>query len=836
MSLNNLGLGFLFSAKDLASGVMGKVKDSLHEVGGESETMKASMSSAFKEFGIGAGLMAAGAAGFAMLAPAIQESKDLSKAIALVATEADLAIFPQEKMREVSEKLAITYGNAPVEQAQAMYKAVALGGNTAAKSVDFLNGVNLLAVAGNSDLTQTADALGGALNAYSAPFSKATDYSDVLFTAMKGGNTTVQDLAGSIGRVTSTAASLNVPFEQVAAAIATMTNKGVKADEAVSGLKAALGNVIDATPKAAAEAARLGIKFNQAELRAKGLQGMLTEIMASPKFAADSMSKLFSSIEGGDAIMKITQGNMGMFNDVMKSMGDRAGATQKGFDIMSQTLDFQEKQFEASKKVMLGMIGQALEPLAAKIAGVGNVILQTFLKAPKPLIAFFAKFVAAASAALVFVGAIIAVKAAISLAGAGLGAVGVTLGGVLSVLLPVIAAIGLLAAAAYAVKIAWDKNLGGLQDTMTRLYDGAKLTFTALYELFSGGGFTADTWKKLEGHSGIKEFAIAVYMWAGRIENFFTGMKAGFEKAVTSLAPVFANFTASLEKVGDAFGELMGGPHDVNKAASAFDSFGKVGAMVATVFAEAFGHLVTIFTYVMQVVGGVIDGFKMMGPVMSFVGDIGGSLGTTVGELADAVVGLLVQLGLMDGQMGASGNGWQTFGKIIGVVAGFIVTEIKAIIDYVQFMVKIVTWMVGAITKAVEMARAAKAALGLGGDITNVLQTTSLGGATNESKTIPTVSLGGASGLNGLSGTAGGASSPIAPSAMPATAAAGQSIAQTDNGAMSKHLETIAKNTAAGGPPTNINLLLDGEVLARVQAKNSKSDGARGFSPSPVET
>ena len=815
---------------------MGKVKDSIHEVGGESEKLKESMKDSFRAFGIGAGLMAAGAAGFAMLAPAIEESKDLSKAIALVATEADLAIFPQEKMREVSEKLAITYGNAPVEQAQAMYKAVALGANTAAKSVDFLNGVNLLAVAGNADLELSANALGGALNAYGAPFSKATDFSDTLFTAMKQGNTTVQDLASSIGRVTSSAANLNIPLDQIAGAVAVMTNKGVVAAEAVSGLKEALANVVHPSEEARKEAARLGIHFTQAEVRAKGLQGFLKEITSSSKFTAESFSKLFTSVEGSNAIIQVASGNMQAYDSVMEAMSKRAGATQAGFDIMSQTLDFQQKRFESNKKVMLGMIGEALEPLAAKLLGLGNIMLGVFQKAPKPLIAFFAKFIAAASAALVFVGAIIAVKAAISLAGAGLGAVGVTLGGVLSVLLPVIAAIGLLAAAAYAVKIAWDKNLGGLQDTMTRLYDGAKLTFTALYELFSGGGFTADTWKKLEGHSGIKEFAIAVYMWAGRIENFFTGMKAGFEKAVTSLAPVFANFTASLEKVGDAFGELMGGPHDVNKAASAFDSFGKVGAMVATVFAEAFGHLVTIFTYVMQVVGGVIDGFKMMGPVMSFVGDIGGSLGTTVGELADAVVGLLVQLGLMDGQMGASGNGWQTFGKIIGVVAGFIVTEIKAIIDYVQFMVKIVTWMVGAITKAVEMARAAKAALGLGGDITNVLQTTSLGGATNESKTIPTVSLGGASGLNGLSGTAGGASSPIAPSAMPATAAAGQSIAQTDSGAMSKHLETIAKNTAAGGPPTNINLLLDGEVLARAQAKNSKSDGARGFSPSPVET
>ena len=137
---------------------MGKVKDSLHEVGGESEKMKASMSGAFKAFGIGAGLMAAGAAGFAMLTPAIEESKNLSKAIALVATESNEAIFPQEKMRDITEKLAVQFGALPVEQASAMYEAVGLGADTAAKSQDLLTAANKLAVAGNADLKTSTDA------------------------------------------------------------------------------------------------------------------------------------------------------------------------------------------------------------------------------------------------------------------------------------------------------------------------------------------------------------------------------------------------------------------------------------------------------------------------------------------------------------------------------------------------------------------------------------------------------------------------------------------------------------------------------------------------------
>ena len=296
-----------------------------------------------------------------------------------------------------------------------------------------------------------------------------------------------------------------------------MTNKGVVAAEAVSGLKEALANVVHPSEEACKEAARLGIHFTQAEVRAKGLQGFLKEITGSAHFTAESFSKLFTSVEGSNAIIQVASGNMQAYDSVMDAMAHRAGATSKGFDIMSQTLDFQEKRLESNKKVVLGMIGQALEPLAAKLLGVGNIILGLFTKIPKPIIAFAAKFVLAASSALVFVGAIIAVKAAFSLLGAGLAAVGVSFGGVLAVIAPVLAVLGFVALAAAVVRQAWEHNLGGFRDVITGVYDKIKLTFTALYELFSGGGFTADTWKQLEAHSGIKNFAIGVYVWVGRI-------------------------------------------------------------------------------------------------------------------------------------------------------------------------------------------------------------------------------------------------------------------------------------------------------------------------------
>ena len=70
MALNNLGLGFLFTAKDLASGVMTRVKHNLGEVEGKATGMGAAAKSAFSGFGVGMVAMGAGIAALAALGAA----------------------------------------------------------------------------------------------------------------------------------------------------------------------------------------------------------------------------------------------------------------------------------------------------------------------------------------------------------------------------------------------------------------------------------------------------------------------------------------------------------------------------------------------------------------------------------------------------------------------------------------------------------------------------------------------------------------------------------------------------------------------------------------------
>ncbi len=690
MALNNLGLGFIFTAKDLASGVMGKVRGNLLEVEGAGSAAAKTFGNAFKAFGTGLAIMGAGLAGFALLEPAIAASGEISKAIKLVATEADLSIFPMEKMREVADKLALSFGSLPVDQAKAMYKAVALGANDATKATNFLTGANLLAVAGNADLELSANALGGALNAYHADFSQATAYSDALFTAMKMGNTTVQDLAASIGRVTSSAANLGVSIDEVLGAVSVMTNKGVAAAEAVSGLKEALANVVHPSADAKAEAARLGIKFTQTALRGKGLQKFLQEITSSSKFTADSFSKLFTSVEGSNAIIQIASGQMGDYNSVMTAMGQKAGATKAGFDLMSQGLGFQKKKLEANKEILLATIGDAITPFVTTLVRGLNLIMESFNKIPKPIVAVITKIFLAVSAAMVLVGGLIAAKAGIAMLIVGLKAAGITFLSLLGTMLPVIAAIALITLAFYGFKIAYEQNIGGFADFVDRQVARVKLVFEGLAQLFTQGGFSGAVRDELNQakNQGLKSFLIDVYVFAKRIEHAFEGIRQGFAAWVETVDGPIQDLIAAFEKLETTLG-FLGDGGTVDQAKSKWAAFGSAGVKIGHVLGQAFEIVIAIVQAVVEIFDGMASTFKYTGDIVGFVGTSFSGLGTKISEL-------FVQLGIMkEGTEGASGA-WKGLGVILGWIVNLVVGLIGVFVTLVSVAVSIVSGVIGA--------------------------------------------------------------------------------------------------------------------------------------------
>src|SRR6185503_6933257 len=264
MALNQLGLGFVFTAKDLASGVIERIDQSFGRLEHTSEAAASAMRGNLAQFGQGVAIAGAGLAGLLLLDRAVDVSSEFSAAIAEISTLVDEASFSTANLTRVSLELAQAYGGGAVGQARGLYETISAGVIDATKATDLLRVANELAIGGVTNTKTAVDALTSVVNAYSTAGAEARDVSDAFFVAIKAGKTTAAELATTMGRVAPTAASLGVSFSDLLAAIAAVTTQGLDTSEAVTGMKAALANIIKPTADATKEAARLGIKFDAA--------------------------------------------------------------------------------------------------------------------------------------------------------------------------------------------------------------------------------------------------------------------------------------------------------------------------------------------------------------------------------------------------------------------------------------------------------------------------------------------------------------------------------------------------------------------------------------------
>ncbi len=425
--------------------MIGRIDQGFRRLEGSSAAAASAMRANLAQLGQSAAIAGAGLAGLAVLGRALDVSSEFSAAIAEVSTLVDEATFSTADLTRVTLDLTQTYGGKATDQARALYQTISAGITNAAQATDLLRVANELAIGGVTQTKVAVDALTNVVNAYAATGAQARDVSDAFFVAIKAGKTTAAELAATIGRVAPTAASLGVSFSDLLAGVASITGQGLDTAEAVTGLKAALANVIKPSSDAAQEAARLGIKFDAATLRAKGLRSFLDSITSSARFNADSISKLFGSVEALNAVMALTANQSAVFHGILGQMASRTGATKVAFDKMAGTLAFQEKRFAALKAAALIVIGQALEPIEKAIVRVKSAVLEAFLRIPAPIRDFAVRAFAAVSVLLVLVGTAIAAKAAIALLVLGLKALGISIGAILVGLLPVIAGFAALA-------------------------------------------------------------------------------------------------------------------------------------------------------------------------------------------------------------------------------------------------------------------------------------------------------------------------------------------------------------------------------------------------------
>ena len=266
----------------------------------------------------------------------------------------------------------------PLEEVtQSIYNAISAGVDYA-DAIEAVAIAEQLSVAGKATLNDSLLVLVSSLNAYGLGMEDAQRFSDALFTTVKQGQTTLPELANSLSGVTGLAATAGVSFEELLAAVATLTSTGAPTSQAVTQIQGAISAILKPTSEASALAKQLGIDFSLQRLEAVGLSGVLNDVQAATGGNAEQMAVLFGRVEALNGVLTLTGLGADKFAETLQAMASNAGSVEVAFAIMVQSIDASSQKIKNALDGLFIAIGAPLldefSGVAEAIAGIFNAI------------------------------------------------------------------------------------------------------------------------------------------------------------------------------------------------------------------------------------------------------------------------------------------------------------------------------------------------------------------------------------------------------------------------------------------------------------------------------
>jgi len=253
-----------------------------------------------------------------------------------------------------------------VDAANALYQAISAG-VPKENAVDFLTVAAKAAIGGMTDTTVAVDGLSTVLNAFGMDISEAEHVADLMFTAVARGKTTFEELSASMFNVAPIASSLGIPFEEITAALATMTSQGVPTAQATTQLRQAMVGLQKPTTQMQAAIQALGYETGTTMLKENGFANTLSLLEGYVKANNIQLTDLWGSVEAGGAVLALTGENAVAAAQDIEAMANSTGAYQAAYEQMEESTarGWAHIRSEISEAGLA--IGEALLPTLKKV-------------------------------------------------------------------------------------------------------------------------------------------------------------------------------------------------------------------------------------------------------------------------------------------------------------------------------------------------------------------------------------------------------------------------------------------------------------------------------------
>jgi len=319
-----------------------QVNTAQKQMAGQAGTTGGAFKGMWKQMAVGLGI--AGGVALAIRAinnqfkDTIRKGREFEKEWANVTTMLSISERETRKMKDELLKLSPTLGDT-TDLAKGMYQVLSASIEPA-KAIEFLGESAKSAKAGVTDTKTAVDALTTVINAYGMEAEDVTDVSDIMFQTVKRGKLTYEELAHSLGTCVTPASEVGVGFKEVAAAVATMTRRGIDAQTATMQLRQVFMSILGASDEVKKYARDLGFEFSATALKTKGLSGFMKDLRDATGGNSEIMKKFVQNVRALNAVMVLAGESATDFRKDLDLMEQASGSTEEAFQKQMKSMDF----------------------------------------------------------------------------------------------------------------------------------------------------------------------------------------------------------------------------------------------------------------------------------------------------------------------------------------------------------------------------------------------------------------------------------------------------------------------------------------------------------------
>ncbi|MET8326258.1 phage tail tape measure protein [Streptomyces sp. NPDC005181] len=271
--------------------------------------------------------------------------------------------------------------------ADGLYQIVSTGFDGA----DAMTILGVAAKGASAGLTTTeasSRALLGVLKAYGLGAGDAANVMDIMFQTVNKGVISFEELAQNLGDVVPMAAAAGVEFDDLSAAYAAITLTGIPAAEAATALNGMMTRMMAPTRDLSNAMRELGYDSAASAVQQDGLYVVVNKLAKATGGSSEAITKLFVDVRATRAVLALAANDGKNYADTYQGIAsavERAGATQRAFQMQMDTTAGQWQLFVNRSKALGMDLGRALLPVLQAVGEAVSVFAGALADAPGPL-------------------------------------------------------------------------------------------------------------------------------------------------------------------------------------------------------------------------------------------------------------------------------------------------------------------------------------------------------------------------------------------------------------------------------------------------------------------